>query len=130
VRPSLIWLRRVPSGSAETVVAVTAAGQSLPVSASGPPGRFAVGKGSEGGATLDVAGFPSRPQLLPLPRLRVAQRVAVLEKFLTEFACVAVAVELAQFAPLAGVAAPHGPPDLVQMGVLLALRGRREAAPR
>ena len=123
-------LRPVDSGSAETVVTVTAAGQSLPVSASGPPGRLAVGKGSEGGAALDGAGFPCRPQFLPLPRLRIAQRVALFEKFLAEFACVAVAVELAQFAPLAGVAALHRPPDLVQMGVLLALRGRREHRPQ
>src|SRR5215213_4302007 len=130
VRSSKFRLRPADSGSAETVVTVTAAGQSLPVSASGPPGRLAVGKGSNGGAALDVAGFPRRPQFLPLPRLRIAQRVAVHKKFLTEFTCVAVAVELAQFVPLAGMAVLHRPPDHVQMGVLLPLRGRRENRPQ
>src|SRR5438046_3552041 len=98
----------------------------MPVSASSSPGNLVVGEGREGGTALGGAGFPSRPQLFPLPRLRVAQRGALFEKNLAEFACIAVAVDLAQFAPLAGVASPHGPPDLVQMGVLLALRGRRE----
>src|SRR3954447_8698798 len=58
------------------------------------------------------------------------QEPAVHEKFLAEFACVAVAVELAQFVPLTGMAVLHRPPDLVQMGVLLPLCGRRENRPQ
>jgi hypothetical protein len=83
-------------------------------------------KGERAALRSGVAGFPRRPQFLPLPLLRVA----VFEKNLAEFARVAVAVELAQFAPLAGMAALCRPPELVQMGVLLPLRGRREHRPR
>src|SRR4029077_3518908 len=106
-----------------------AAGQSLPVSPPGPPDGFAVGEGSEGGAALGIPHLPRRPQLLALPGLRVPQRVALVQEILADLADLPVQhtpcipVDPFQLAPLAGMAALHRPPDLMQVRILLPLRG-------